>query len=74
MEERDRDILCKHCGQPGRKHGSAQNPVRAFACPGSNEEPKWPKMKDDKKAGALYDKRLMAHWKRRKTSYERVAW
>jgi hypothetical protein len=66
-------ILCRNCGYPGTKHGSAQNPVRPYACPANGAEPKWPhSIKDDKKAGALYDKRLDRFWRKRTTRYEPV--
>jgi hypothetical protein len=67
-------ILCKHCGKPGTEHGMADNPHRPFACPSDKPFPKWPtSIKDDEKAGALFDRRLAKHWTARITCYEPVS-
>lgn len=69
----DPSVLCKHCGLRGGKHGGVNNPHRVRPCPASDADPKWPTtIKDQAKAGALYDKRLAKHWTKRTTSYEPV--
>jgi hypothetical protein len=62
--------LCAHCGEKGTQHGGPNNPQRAYACPAPGKPPKWPSsQKDEKKAGALFDKRLAKYWSKRKTSF-----
>jgi len=59
------DTLCSHCGQPGMKHRSSD-----ARCPGSTKEPKWPTtIRDEKRAGEVFDTRLARHWSKRTTTY-----
>lgn len=61
-------VICRRCGARKEQHGGATNPHRPFACPGG-EFPKFPKLKDERKAGELFDKRLAAFWTKRSTSF-----
>lgn len=65
--------LCAYCGYKGTLHGGRDNPHRPFACPASDKAPKWPhSVKNEKKADALYDKRLAKFWLKRKTSFRPI--
>lgn len=62
---------CRHCLQRRDKHGSAENPHRPFACPGNGREPAWPRtIKDEQRAGRVFDERLARFWTQRETSFE----
>jgi len=62
--------ICCVCGHHWEQHSGPNNPLAApAACP-SGEFPKWPKLKDEAKAGALFDKRLAAFWKRSKSTFK----
>lgn len=61
------DVLCKHCGFAGRKHRTGD-----ARCPAGEAFPKWPTtVKDEVKAGALFDKRLAKYWAARATTFTR---
>lgn len=65
--------LCAYCGLKGTQHGGADNPHRPYACPASGKCPKWPhSIKDEKRASALFDKRLASFWTKRKTAFRPV--
>lgn len=59
-------VLCRHCGVVGTKHRA-----RDGRCPATAQEPRWPStVKDEDKAGQLFDKRMARHWAKRSTVFE----
>ncbi len=70
----DARTRCTHCGARKEQHGSAENPVRAFACPGPGTEPRWPTtIKDERRAGEVFDRRLARFWSERSTTFQGVS-
>lgn len=68
----DLERLCAYCGRKGTQHGGGSNPHRPYACPADGKAPTWPKLKDEKKAGALFDKRLAKYWTQRTTAFRPI--
>ena len=59
-------VLCGNCGKRGDQHRGYDG-----KCPGPGPEPKWPStIKDEARAGALYDKRMARYWAQRKTYFK----
>jgi hypothetical protein len=63
-------IRCRTCGNRSGEHkrGTDQNGPANICPPGRGwgnmaAFPKWPKMRDEAKASALFDKRIAAYWK-----------
>lgn len=56
--------LCRRCNQKFEAHSCAGNPLAATgACPSAPAFPSWPRsVRDEAKAGAIYDKRVKAFW------------
>ena len=66
--------LCRHCGMRLGMHGGKDNPFRPWACPGAKDFPRWPlTIKDETRAGQVYNKRLERFWTRRNTRFEPVS-
>jgi hypothetical protein len=64
---------CRVCGERFDNHATANNPVRPFGCPGK-KFPTWPKsIRNEAKAGALYDKRIAKFWRERKSTFSPVS-
>lgn len=62
----DTTVRCRHCGIRGNLHRGSDG-----RCPGAETEPRWPStIRDEAKAGAVYDARLSAHWSARKTTFD----
>lgn len=60
--------FCRRCGQIGEHHRASDG-----HCPGKGLHPKWPRsIRDEAKAGALYDKRMVKYWNERSTIFEAV--
>lgn len=66
----DERILCRHCGQRLGIHGGSENPYAApLACP-VGEFPKWPtSVRDEQRAGRLFDQRVRKFWTRSRTTF-----
>ena len=64
--------LCRHCRQAYEKHAaSAVGDVPKDRCPG--KEAKWPtSIKDEERAGKVFDERLRRMWTARKTTFAPV--
>lgn len=57
---------CRHCGRKGSEHRGSDG-----LCPGKGPEPKWPRtIRDEAKAGALFDKRMAKYWSKQTTTFE----
>lgn len=64
--------LCKACGYKFEEHRGAPLDGRAHACP-SGASPKWPSsIKDETRAGEVYDARVSKFWAKTKTSFKPV--
>jgi len=61
--------LCNACGRKFGEHAAARNPHCAVGTCPSGDFPSWPKMKDEAKAGALFDKRIAKFWTTSKTTF-----
>lgn len=63
-------VRCKHCFNRYDNHACPENPhAPANRCPG-RVEPKWPTtIKNEEKAGKLFDKRLAKFWNERSTTF-----
>ena len=60
---------CANCGLRKGQHGSHDNPIRAFACPGTTW-PNYPRsINDVKRALEVYDQRVAKFWNERSTSF-----
>lgn len=63
------DHLCARCGAKFSAHAALANPIAPNGCP-SGEFPRWPSsIKDDARAGRLFDKRVAAFWKASKSTF-----
>lgn len=61
------ETLCARCGETLGQHH-----CESAACP-AGPFPKWPSsIKDEAKAGALWDKRIKAFWAKSKTTFKAV--
>lgn len=69
--EPDWSALCRHCGDPGRKHGGVDHPARSWACPGRGRFPTYPKGETTEDKGRRYDRFLARYWGERSTRFER---
>lgn len=58
-------VICSNCGKRGEQHRGVDG-----KCPGPGPEPKWPKtIRDEVKAGDLFDKRMARYWSQNKTYF-----
>ena len=71
MTEYHENHLCRNCGQKQGAHAGMLNPhVPAGSCP-SGEFPRWPStIRDDVRAGKLFDKRVRKFWLASKTTFQ----
>lgn len=61
---------CRYCGERFDNHAAPNNPIRPEGCPKDGKFPTWPKsVRNEKKAGELYDKRIARFWRARKTTF-----
>lgn len=59
-------VRCRHCARRLGEHRAEPQ----HSCPGPGKFPKWPStVKDEEKAGALFDKRVRAYWSKRSTAF-----
>jgi hypothetical protein len=60
--------LCRHCGFSKQEHRASD-----LHCPATGTFPKWPStIRDEARAGKVFDQRLARHWAARKTKFKPV--
>lgn len=68
------DHYCQNCGTKYADHALSNNPYAPMdRCPRAKKGPSWPtSIRDEAKAGALFDVRLQRHWQARTTIFKPV--